>query len=107
VTGPLSPGRGGVQLAVHAQPGARRDELSGLHDGRLKVRVRAPPEAGRATAAILDLLADAFRLRRADVVLISGQDSRKKLVFLAGLALPDAEARLIEALKSAGKPAED
>ena len=39
----LRAGRSGVLLAVHAQPGAKKDGFAGLFDGRLRVRTNAPP----------------------------------------------------------------
>lgn len=49
-------------LRVKAVPGSRRDEVAGLLGDRLKVRVAAPPENGRANAAIRELLATHFEI---------------------------------------------
>lgn len=38
-------------------PRARRDELAGVRDGRLLVRVTAPPVDGKANAAVCALAA--------------------------------------------------
>ena len=95
---PLRPGRGGVLLALHAQPGARRDEVAGLHGDRLRVRTTAPPADGKANERLLALVAAAFGLRRRDVELVSGATSRRKDVLLSGLDLPEAEKLLAAAL---------
>ncbi|MGH9787701.1 MAG: DUF167 domain-containing protein, partial [Candidatus Acidiferrales bacterium] len=39
---------GGARLRVKVQARARRNELAGIHDGALRVRVTAPPVEGRA-----------------------------------------------------------
>ena len=52
--------KGAVVVPVRAQPGAARDRVAGEHDGALKVAVAAPPEGGRANAAIAKILAKAL-----------------------------------------------
>jgi microcin C transport system ATP-binding protein len=81
---------GGSVLGVRAQPGARREGILGIWNGRLKVALRSPPEDGRANAELLELLAGALDLRARELTLLRGQRSRMKDV---GLPLEPAEAR--------------
>ena len=71
----------GATLAVRAQPGAKKDKITGQHDGALKVAVTAPPEDGRANEAIISLLAEAFDCRPNRIFLQKGKTDRRK-VFL-------------------------
>jgi uncharacterized protein (TIGR00251 family) len=75
----------GCELAIWVVPGASRDQISGLHDGRIKVRVSAPPEGGRANDAVCQLLSDAIGK---PVTLLRGGTSRAKVVFVPGVT-PD------------------
>ncbi len=80
---------GGLELAVKVIPGARRPGLAGLEptvDGgvALKLKVGAPPEDGRANAAVLAWLAQALALPRGGVTLRDGARDRRKRVHLAG-----------------------
>jgi len=92
--GPLRSSKGAVLLAVAAQPGARREGLAGLHDGRLRVRTQAAPEGGRANAAIASLVASAFGLPKKAVRVVAGATSRRKELALEGLGLDEARERL-------------
>ncbi len=74
----------GVRLRVKAVPGASRDVIAGPLGDRLKIRVSAPPEGGRANEAIRRLLADAFAVSKADVTLESGPASREKTFAISG-----------------------
>ena len=67
-------------LRVHAQPGARRTEVQGLHAGAIKIRLNARPVEGAANAALLEFLAEALQVPRSRCVLISGETSRQKRV---------------------------
>ena len=47
----------GAVLAVHAQPGAKRDAIVGEYDGKLKVALTAPPVDGKANEKLMKFLA--------------------------------------------------
>lgn len=65
-------------VRIKAVPGARRDEIVGRLGDRLKVRVAAPPEGGKANAAICELLANALGVRPRDVTIVAGLASAEK-----------------------------
>lgn len=67
-----------VIVRVKAVPGASRDSIAGTLGDRLKVRVSAPPEGGRANAAICALLATACALPTRAVTLESGPAQAQK-----------------------------
>jgi uncharacterized protein len=92
----LTPHPDGVLLAVRAQPGARKNAVGGEHGGVLKVAVTAPPEDGRANAAVVELLRDWLGLRRSEVELASGQTNRNKQVLIRGRS-PEELAALLAA----------
>ncbi len=71
-------GPGACLVRIKAVPGARRDEIVGRLGDRLKVRVSAPPEGGKANAAICSLLASALGLKARDVEITSGRTSPEK-----------------------------
>lgn len=92
--GPLRKGGYLVEIAVKVVPNASRTEVVGFRDGVLKVRVSAPPEAGKANRAVEELLASALGLKRAAVTVARGHASPHKRVSIEGLAIADVERRL-------------
>ena len=88
----LEPVAGGWAVLLWVQPGARRTEVQGISDGRLKLRLAAPPVDGKANEALQRWLADRLGLRLREVELLSGQTGRRKRVRLE-CALPEAEVR--------------
>jgi uncharacterized protein (TIGR00251 family) len=80
----LAGGRAGVSLRLRVKPGARRTRLVGAHGGALKLEVAAPPERGKANAAVTRLLAGVLGVRRSDVVITGGETSQDKRVEVAG-----------------------
>ncbi len=96
----LTPHAEGVLLAVRAQPGARKNAVGGEHGGALKVAVTAPPEDGRANAAVVELLRDWLGLRRSEVELAGGLTNRNKQVLIRGRSPEDVAALLAARLGS-------
>lgn len=67
-------------LELRVQPRASRDEFSGLHGERLKVRITAPPVDGAANSHLLAYLAKAFGVAKSHVTLLAGETGREKRV---------------------------
>ncbi len=99
----LSRGPGGRwMIRVKAVPGASRDEIAGTLGDHLKIRIAAPPEAGRANDAIHALIARRLGAPRRDMELTTGASSAEKvfaapdatpLELLISLAAPGASSR--------------
>ena len=69
------------RLHMRVSPGASRSQWLGLMaDGRIKVRVAAPPENGKANAALIEFVAEALGIRKSEVRLVTGKSSRDKIV---------------------------
>ena len=84
-------------LRVQVQPRASCDEFAGLHAGALKVRLTSPPVDGKANAALIAFLAEAFGVAKRQVTLLKGESGRAKQVriqapvrFPPGLPVPPA-----------------
>ena len=85
---------GGVTFHVRVIPGASKNEVAGIQDGALKVRLTAPPVEGKANRACVEFLAGLLGLRRSALAITSGEKSRKKTVSVTGLARGELEERL-------------
>jgi uncharacterized protein (TIGR00251 family) len=80
-----------ARIAVRLQPRAARDEIVGLRDGILVVRVTAPPVDGRANRALCKLVAQRAGVAASRVSVVRGKRSRDKLVAVEGVK-PEALA---------------
>ncbi|HEX7271217.1 MAG TPA: DUF167 domain-containing protein [Casimicrobiaceae bacterium] len=87
---------GSITLWIHAQPGAARTEVAGVHGDSLRIRLAAPAVEGRANDALIAFLAESFGVARRNVAMIRGQGGRSKTVRIdAPTARPDHDwARL-------------
>jgi uncharacterized protein len=86
---PMGPGRregGDLLIEVRVQPRASRTGFAGTIGERLRIRLQAPPVDGRANAALVEFLSDAFGVPRAGVTIERGLSGRDKLVRIRGAA---------------------
>jgi uncharacterized protein len=71
-----------VILEVHVQPGARRSEFAGQHGERIKIRLAARAVDNKANDALIDFLAEHYKVPRSRVRITSGLKSRQKRVVI-------------------------
>lgn len=84
----------GVRLSIRVMPRSPRNSIDGVRDGRLLIRVTAPPVDDAANEAVVGLLASALRLPRHALRIAAGATARNKTVAIAGATAADVLARL-------------
>ncbi|MDX2144302.1 MAG: DUF167 family protein [Rhodospirillaceae bacterium] len=79
---------GGITLTVRATSKASADKVDGVaampEGPALKIKVGAPPDKGKANAAICALLARALGVPKSAVTISSGATDRRKVVAVTG-----------------------
>jgi uncharacterized protein (TIGR00251 family) len=83
-----------VRVAVRVIPRAPKNEVGGVRDGRMLVRVTAPPVDSAANDAVVAVLAAHFGTPRRAVRIVSGERSRNKIVEIEGVVPPGSTARV-------------
>jgi uncharacterized protein (TIGR00251 family) len=78
-----------VKIAVKVVPGASRNQISGWLGERLKVRVQAPPESGKANKAIIKLIASALSISPREIKIVSGGTSPLKTIEIKSISEVD------------------
>ncbi len=84
----------GTHIRVKVVPGASRSRIAGLLGDRLRVQIAAPPERGKANAALLALFAKHLDMRAGELRVVQGQTNPQKTVHVPHLAPADVERRL-------------
>ena len=77
----------GLEVQLHVQPRAKRCEISGIHNGAIKVKVTAPPVDDAANRAIIQLFSTLLGVPKSSVSIRTGSKSRNKVLKINGLTL--------------------
>lgn len=91
---PLHTSPKGVVLQVKVHPRARRNAIAGVVGEAIKLSVTAPADQGKANQAVLELLAEIFETPVADITIVSGLTSSRKVIRLDGLSEAAVRQRL-------------
>jgi uncharacterized protein (TIGR00251 family) len=83
-----------VEFTVKVVPGSARTEIVGLWDTALKIAVAAPPEGGKANAAVLKLLAARLGVRKTAIAIVRGKTHPVKRIAVADLTAAELRNRL-------------
>ena len=74
--------RESLWLNCFIQPRASRDEIVGIHDQQLKIRLTSPPVDGKANTQLIVFLAKQFGVVKNKIQLVSGESSRRKILMI-------------------------
>lgn len=83
-----------TRLSIKVVPGASREDVAGWLGDALKIRVAAPPERGKANAAVVRVLAEALGVPPESVRIVGGATAARKTVEIAGLSESELRQRL-------------
>jgi len=81
-------------LPIKVVAGASRSEIAGWSAGRLRVRISAVAERGKANAALIQLLAARLGLPGSALRIVAGKTSARKTLAVDGLSEAEMRARL-------------
>lgn len=71
---------GACLLPVRVTPRASKTEILGVAEGRLRIRLQAPPVDGAANKALAGFLAGLLKVPASAVTVDRGQSGREKMV---------------------------
>ncbi len=91
---PLKEDKGEVLLKIKVQPRASQNQIVGIMENTLKIRLTAPPVDGKANQICLKFLAEVLKIPRQQLELVSGQTSRQKTIRIKGLSLAQVQQSL-------------
>lgn len=84
----------GFKLNLFIQPKASKNEIIGLHNGALKIKITAPPVDGKANAALIEFLSEILDVPKRQIEILKGETGRNKAVEVLGLTEDELRGRL-------------
>ncbi len=74
----------GVIFRVRVQPASDKNEIVGVQEDALKIKINAPPLKGKANKALVGFLARKLGVKNSGVEIISGHTTRLKRIKVKG-----------------------
>ena len=85
---------GGVIFTAKITPGASRTYIAGLLDGKVKIKIAAAAEKGKANQRLREFLAGQLGVKNRDVRIISGQSQPVKKMQITGISAQELLSKL-------------
>jgi len=85
---------GGVRVQLLIQPRGSKNEVVGIHEGRVKVKLTAPPVEGAANKALVAYISAVIGVPKRQICLTKGEVSRRKTVEISGVTIEEVETAL-------------
>jgi uncharacterized protein (TIGR00251 family) len=82
-------------IALWIQPRSRRNEVVGLRDDAVVIRLTAPPVEGAANEALRRFVAERLGVASSRVALVRGQSSRRKWIAVEGFSAVEVRCALL------------
>ncbi len=83
-----------ILLPIKAVPGASSSKVAGMLGDRLKVRIAAAPEHGKANKAICALIAKSLNIKPAMIEVASGHTNPEKILRITDSTFPTTQHAL-------------
>jgi uncharacterized protein (TIGR00251 family) len=87
---------GTVSFPVRVQPRASKDEVAGVINGALKIRLQAPAVENRANEALVEFLAHLLKTPKSAVRILAGDRSRAKRIEIRGVTKQQVLGLLVQ-----------
>jgi uncharacterized protein len=73
-----------VKLTVKIIPNAKKSEIIGWEDGKLKIKIKCPPVDGKANKELISFLSKEWGISKSQIILLKGEKNKLKV-----LEIPD------------------
>ena len=75
----------GIQFSAVIQPRSSQNEISGIYNNSLKIRLTSPPVDGAANKTCVKFLAKWLRVSPSRVRIVTGLSSKNKIIEINGV----------------------
>ena len=77
----------GILLRIKAVPNSSKNEVCGLYDDALKVKIKAPAVENKANEELVKFFSKLFKVPKSSVSLKSGDTSKLKTLYINGCTI--------------------
>lgn len=74
------------RVKILVQPGAKKSQIVGIQENRLKIKIQARPVEGKANKCLCNFLSDVMGIRKSQLLLEKGLTSRQKSILISGVS---------------------
>jgi uncharacterized protein (TIGR00251 family) len=85
-----------IKLLLHVIPNAKKSEIIGEYNNRLKIKISSPPVDGSANKEIKLFFAKLLKISKSKIEIVKGEKSREKEIIIRDIALDKINKIIME-----------
>lgn len=78
---------GNVRLNIYLQPRSSKNEIVGIFEDCIKIKITAPPVDNEANTQLINFLSKILKIKKQNISIVHGFKGRKKVIQIKGIAL--------------------
>jgi len=75
----------GIIINLHVIPNAKKNEIVGEHNNKLKIKIISPPVEGSANKEIIKFLSKKLKINKSKITILAGEKNREKRISLENI----------------------
>ena len=79
----------GITIDLHVIPNAKKSEIVGIHNDKLKIKISSPPVDGNANKEIIKFFSKKLKISKSNIDIVSGEKSRDKSLLIRNIKIDD------------------
>jgi len=87
-----------IYIEVKVIPNAQKSSIAGWEGKRLKVRINAQPEKGKANDELIAFLSKTLKIPKSSISILKGESGRLKTLIISGISPNEWEAIISQSL---------
>lgn len=92
-----------ISLTVRIQPNASKNEVLGMVNEMVKIKITAPPVDNKANKECLKFLSKILHIPKSKLLILKGQKTRSKIIQISGMSRDLCRQRLIKETREKNK----
>ena len=81
----INPYESGIRFSAVIQPRSSQNEVSGIHNHSLKIRLTSPPVDGAANKTCINFLSKWLEVNRSRIRIVAGLTNKNKIIEIDGM----------------------
>ena len=88
-----------ISLTIHLQPNASKNEVLGMVNEMVKIKISAPPIDNKANKECLKFLSKILCIPKSKLHILKGQKARSKIIQISGISRDVCRQRIISEVR--------
>ncbi len=84
----------GIIINLKVIPNSSKNEIAGIFNNSIKVKINTPPDKGRANDKLISFLSEKLDIKKSDIIILKGEKNKEKKLLIKSYDINKIEKNL-------------